>query len=126
MYDRGKIVTGMIVFGAILAFPFFYNAASGKGSFRPNPVLPAGQKNCIESKEYMKTQHTDMLNTWRDAVVRSGQVNFQASNGQQHVISLTQTCMNCHADKVKFCDECHNYVGASLDCFNCHVDPTGK
>jgi len=34
--------------------------------------------------------------------------------------------MKCHTDKAKFCDRCHNYVGVTPNCWDCHVEPKGK
>ena len=52
MYDAGKIVPGILIFVAVLAFPFVYTAASGRSDQRPDPKLPEGEKSCVESTEY--------------------------------------------------------------------------
>ena len=31
--------------------------------------------------------------------------------------------MNCHTDKTKFCDQCHNYAGVTNKCWDCHIYP---
>ena len=38
-------------------------------------------------------------------------------------MSLTRTCMRCHTSEQKFCAECHDYAGAHLTCWDCHVKP---
>ncbi len=122
MYDGGKIITGLIIFLALVTFPLWYTAASGDASYTPDPETPA-QGNCIESKEYMNAWHMDMLDDWRDAVVRDANRVYVATDGKEHEMSLTMTCMNCHDDKEKFCDRCHTYLGVTPYCWDCHVVP---
>ena len=70
MYNSGKVIIGIIIFLVLVTFPFWRNA----GKAAPPPKLEVGtqEKNCVESKAYMRAYHMDMLNTWRDEVVRSG------------------------------------------------------
>lgn len=126
MYDGGKIMTGLVIFIAVIAFPFWYTAASGKGDVRPNPQIKDGEENCVASKEFMKTSHMNMLNEWRDSVVREGNRVYTAEDGKKYNMSLSATCMDCHDDQTKFCDECHNYVGVSPYCWDCHIEPKGE
>ena len=37
--------------------------------------------------------------------------------------SLTNTCIRCHSNKDKFCDECHHFAGVQPYCWACHVMP---
>ncbi|MCP4599470.1 MAG: hypothetical protein GY847_02855 [Proteobacteria bacterium] len=126
MYDGGKIITGMIIFIALVTFPLWYTAASGQGGYKPEPKAPLAEKKCVESKEYMNAWHMDMLDTWRDEAVRDGNRTYTASDGKEHSKSLSLTCMKCHDDKEKFCDQCHNYIGVSPYCWDCHVEPKGE
>ncbi len=126
MHDGGKIISGLIIFLVLVTFPFWFTFASGTPGYKPDPQKPANEKTCIESKEYMNAWHMDMLNQWRDAVVRDGQRMYISSDGKKYEMSLTNTCMKCHTDKEKFCDQCHNYVGVSPYCWECHVEPEGK
>lgn len=121
MYDGGKIITGLIIFLALVSLPFWYTSASNK-AYRPDPKAPAQEKQCVESKEYMNAWHMDMLNDWRDLVVRDGDRMYVADDGTKHEMSLTKTCLKCHDDKEKFCDQCHNYAGVSPYCWDCHVE----
>ncbi len=125
MYDGGKIIFGIIVFLVAATFPFWYTAASGQGGNRPEPVLPSGEKACIESKEYMNPYHMDMLNEWRDAVVRNGARMVATADGKKVEMSLTKTCMECHDNKEKFCDECHTYLAVDPYCWDCHIESKG-
>jgi hypothetical protein len=126
MYDGGKIVGGLVLFLVLLTLPIWLTAARGKADYRPNPEIPATEKRCVESRAYMKAWHMDLLNRWRDAVVRTGKEVYVATDGRKFEMSLTLGCMRCHTDKAKFCDRCHNYVGVSPNCWDCHVEPKGK
>ena len=125
MYDAGKIITGLILFIGLFTSPIWYNLSSGKALEKPNLVLPdkINQKECVESTEYMITNHMVLLNEWRYKVVREGDRNFTTADGRHYKMSLTNTCLNCHSDKSKFCDQCHNYVGVSAYCWDCHNEP---
>jgi hypothetical protein len=125
MYDANKIIPGLIIFLVLATFPIWFSLASGKTGYKPKPKPPADQKECIESKAYMKAYHMDLLNKWRDDVVRNGKRYYIAKNKKRHLMSLTLTCMKCHAKKAEFCDQCHNYLGVTPDCWTCHVEPKG-
>ncbi|MEK6678291.1 MAG: sulfate reduction electron transfer complex DsrMKJOP subunit DsrJ [Nitrospirota bacterium] len=130
MNDAGKIIPVLIIFIAIAAFPFYYNM--GKVSARPEPKLdtPAIQelteKQCVESKEFMRANHMQLLNQWRDAVVREGKSIYVSSNGKKYNMSLQNTCMKCHSNKAEFCDRCHKYVSVKPYCWDCHIAPKGR
>ena len=65
----------------------------------------------------------DLLNTWRDEVVRDG-IRFEDGiDGNRYEKSLSNTCLGCHLSKEKFCDRCHNYVGVEPYCWECHIIP---
>lgn len=123
MHDSAKIITGLVIFLVLVTFPFWFSRAAGKADYVPEPELPADQEACVESKDYMRSYHMDLLNQWRDAVVRDGQRIYLSSNGQKFEMSLSGTCMQCHVSKASFCDQCHNYVGVSPYCWDCHVEP---
>ena len=130
MYDRELIITLILVFVIAFTYPFWYNvanAAIGNGLGVPEPVIAAGEeKECVESKAFMKTRHMDLLNDWRDAVVRDGHRVYRSPNGKKHEISLSNTCMKCHPNKTQFCDQCHDYMGVVPYCWECHIAPTEK
>lgn len=126
MYDSGKIITGLIIFVGLFTSPIWYNLSQGKEALKePNLILPTkeNQKECIRSTEYMRSYHMEMLNDWRYEVVREGKRSFVSSTGKIFNMSLTKTCLNCHSDKAQFCDQCHNYVGVSPYCWECHLEP---
>lgn len=130
IYDGGKIITGLIIFFGLVTFPFFYNI--GKANVRPEPKIdtPAikelKEKKCIESKAFMSAEHMKLLYTWRDSAVRDGARVYLNSEGKAYTISLQNTCMHCHSNKKKFCDECHNYMAVNPYCWSCHIAPKEK
>jgi hypothetical protein len=131
MYDAGKIIPGLIVFLAIAAFPFLYN--QGDAGRKPDPKIdtPAikalgEEKRCVEPKDFMKAEHMKLLNDWRDTVVRGGNRVYVGAGGKHYTMSLQNTCMNCHSNKTKFCDECHNYMAVIPYCWQCHLAPKEK
>lgn len=122
MYDTGKIIIGLVVFLIAVTFPFWFSFANETAGFRPELKLPEDESNCVESTEYMRAFHMDLLNQWRDLVVREGQRVYISSTGQRHEMSLTNNCISCHTSKADFCDQCHNYVGVSPYCWDCHIE----
>jgi hypothetical protein len=123
MHDSGKIIAGLAVAVILLTFPFWFSIIQGKSGYVPDPELPKDQTSCVESKDYMRAYHMDLLNEWRDSVVRDGQRVYVATNGDKHEMSLSGTCMKCHVSKTNFCDSCHNYVSVTPFCWDCHVSP---
>jgi hypothetical protein len=124
MHDAGKIIGGLLLFLIAVTFPFWFSLAHETSGYRPELQLPDDAENCIEPTEYMRAFHMDLLNIWRDDVVRKGQRVYVSSSGNRVEMSLTGTCLECHTSKAEFCDQCHNYVGATPYCWDCHVDST--
>ena len=125
MHDTGKIIGGLVIFLILATSPLWYNAMSASTAEAPELELPPnGSKECVESKEYMRAFHMDLLNTWRDDVVRTGVRDYvSTSNGRSYDMSLSRTCMDCHSNKADFCDRCHNFTAVSPYCWDCHVEP---
>jgi hypothetical protein len=151
MYDGGKIIAGLIIGVGLLLAPFFYNA--GKAAKAPEPELtPKAKeaKECVAPTTYMQRYHMQLLDDWRHSVVRSGERYYDTSKGTWHLRlwedlgyatadageraykmrdkkiyykSLQVTCMDCHSNKSKFCDQCHNYMGVVPYCWDCHIEP---
>lgn len=126
MYNGGKIIVGLLIFCSLVVAPFIFGIGQ-KAKPSPSlntPVINAMEKKqCVESKAYMTTTHMQMLNNWRDAVVRDGNRLYTATDGKHYAMSLQNTCMQCHSNKTKFCDECHNYVAVKPYCWDCHLTP---
>jgi hypothetical protein len=124
MYDAGKVIGGLIIFLALVTSPIWYNMASGKADIPPDPKIVTTEKECVMPADYMRADHMDLLNNWRDDVVRRSNRLHVAHNGREFDKSLTNTCMSCHPNKADFCDACHNYSAVDEpDCFECHNVP---
>jgi hypothetical protein len=123
MNDKGKIVTGLVIFIAMVTFPFWYNL--GKAAPVPEVKLTEkakAAKVCVRPTAYMKAEHMQLLDVWRDTVVRDGRDTYVNENGQSFKMSLSNTCLDCHSNKKEFCDACHNYASARPYCWDCHID----
>lgn len=124
---NSRIIIGLVIFVSIVTFPFWSNL--GKSPVSPEPKIdtPVIQqmavKQCVEPKAFMRAEHMQLLNDWRDAVVRDSNRIYVASDGKKYSMSLQNTCMNCHSNKKDFCDKCHNYMAVNPYCFDCHLEP---
>jgi hypothetical protein len=133
MNDRGRIILGLLVFLALITFPVWYNLVSGIESRPPEIELPPDETRCVADREFMRTEHMQLLMDWRDEVVRNNQRIYTTEDNRQFPMSLacsTRTkdggsCMSCHANKDKFCDRCHDYLAVTPYCWDCHVEPKG-
>ena len=124
MFDAGKTIIGIVLFLALITSPIWYNMASGKADYKPDPKIITSADQCVMPTEYMRHAHMDVLNDWREKVVREGIRVHVSHDGKKYNMSLTNTCMNCHSNKTDFCDECHNYSAvAQPNCWDCHIIP---
>ncbi|RJQ50230.1 MAG: menaquinol oxidoreductase [Nitrospiraceae bacterium] len=130
MYNGGKIIVGIAIFVGLFVFPIFYNM--GKPSAMPEPKLDTpvinqlDEKRCVESADYMRANHMQLLDEWRDSVLRDGNFVYESSNGKKYVMSLQNTCMHCHSNKKEFCDSCHTYANVKPYCWSCHLESKEK
>lgn len=124
MHDGGKIIAGLIIGIGLFLFPLWYNGL--KAAKAPDPQLTPKAKEavkCIEPKSFMKTQHMKLLDQWRNEAIREADRVYKNSSGKIYDKSLQNTCMDCHSNKSKFCDQCHNYMGVVPSCWDCHIEP---
>ena len=123
MNSKALIVTGVVIFLLIVLFPFWY--MRGKAAPAPEveltPKAKAAQK-CVRSTEYMQAEHMQLLDVWRDAVVREGKRIYVNPAGKEFNMSLSNTCLDCHSNKAEFCDRCHNYASVRPYCWSCHIE----
>jgi len=139
LYDGGKIIFGLVVFIAIATFPFTFNMVMGKGAKAPEPKTDTpeiqkwaaennnGKKECVEPREFMRAEHMQLLNDWRDSVVRDYNRGYISNASHKRFnMSLQNGCMQCHSNKKKFCDECHTYMSVKPYCWDCHIAPVEK
>lgn len=145
MYKGGKIIASLIIFVAFLSIPFFHNMGKANAGPDVNLSTPVIQKltdqQCVESPEFMRANHMQLLNQWRTEVVRNGKTEYINSQGKSFTMSLQDTCLNCHsteAEKVankgsnpatntspEFCASCHVYTAVKPNCWSCHFEPKG-
>jgi hypothetical protein len=122
MYNKGTIIPGLIIFVLIVTFPIWFNGL--KAGSLPKPELPpGGEKKCVESVEYMRANHMQLLNEWRDNVLRDGNRTVVTVEGKDYRKGLQMACMQCHSNKEKFCDSCHTYAAVKPYCWDCHLSP---
>ncbi|MFO7653367.1 MAG: sulfate reduction electron transfer complex DsrMKJOP subunit DsrJ [Candidatus Krumholzibacteriia bacterium] len=126
MYDAGKVMAGLAIFVGIVSAPLWYGALSGQAGRVPEVELAPGLegRTCVRDAAYMRANHMDLLNHWRDRVVREGERIDRTDGHGAHVMSLQNTCMGCHSNQAEFCDRCHDYMGVQPYCWECHVEPT--
>ena len=125
MYDAGKIFIGLILGIILLLMPFW--PTGGKWAAKaPEPELTPKAKEakvCVESKSFMRMNHMKLLDQWRNKVVRKTDRIYISSSGKVFERSLQNTCMDCHYNKSKFCDKCHNWADVDPYCWQCHISP---
>lgn len=132
MNDKKWIVAGLAIFVALFTFPLWYNLLIEVGKAAPAPEVVLTEKaqaagKCIMSTEYMTTEHMQLLDQWRHQVVRNAKREFINAEGQAFNMSLSNTCLDCHANKAQFCDRCHDYASVRPYCWDCHIDnPKGE
>jgi hypothetical protein len=121
MYDGGKVITGLIIGIVLLAFPLWWNL--GAEEKKLDIKLPQKEKKCVEPN--MRPNHMQVLDLWRDSVVRTANRYYINDDGRKFEMSLQNTCMseNCHARKTTFCDQCHDYAAVDPYCWDCHIPP---
>jgi hypothetical protein len=119
MFDAGKVIIGLGVFLVLLLFPVWYNIANDRTDYVPELEKAARGETCVEDVAYMRSNHMDLLNDWRERVVRQGE--RWTADGVE--MSLTRTCLGCHQNKANFCDKCHSYMAVDPYCWTCHVIP---
>ena len=117
------VIIGIIVFLAVVTFPFVYNR--GKAAPAPEVVLTERAKTagqCVRSKDYMQREHMKVLDLWRHTVSRNGERIYVNLQGKKFNMSLSNTCLDCHSNKTEFCDRCHEYASVRPYCWDCHID----
>lgn len=138
IFDRNKVIAGLLIFFAVITLPLWKNLGKTVGAPDPKLDTPVIQKlaekdrKCVMPLDWIRANHMRMLVDWRDTVVRSQEWgvpngrDFVAPDGKRYLASLTNTCLNCHSNKDKFCDQCHNYVAVAPNCFGCHLQEGKK
>ncbi len=127
MYNAKFIVVGIIVFAVLFSTPFWIGGTdSGDPYKRPEVVLPKNEKECVEPVAYMRAEHMQLLNEWRDQALREENRTYISSTGKKWEISLQNTCMKCHTNYEDFCQKCHVSNSVYPYCWTCHIIPKGS
>ncbi len=122
MYNKRTIIPGLIIFVLILTSPIWYNGL--KAGAMPKPELPpGGEKQCVLPTQEMRDTHMQLLNVWRDDVLRNDDRTTVVASGKTYRKGLQTACMQCHTNKEKFCDSCHVYASVTPYCWDCHLTP---
>ena len=127
MGDKGKILFGLAVFVILITYPFWSRLAAGDSDAgRPELEYPADATACVEDTPYMTANHMNLLNQWRDDLVRNGDTQYTSfTTGETYLKSLTKTCLDCHESRDDFCTRCHDYSDVAPTCWECHTTPGG-
>lgn len=122
MYNKGTIIPGLLIFVLIVIFPILYNGL--EAGDMPKPAAPpGGETKCVKDTGYMRSSHMQLLNEWRDSVLRDGNRVTVEVEGKIYRKGLQTACMKCHSNKEKFCDSCHEYASVKPYCWDCHLSP---
>lgn len=122
MYNKGTIIAGLAIFVLFVTFPIWFNGLDA-GPL-PKPELPpGGEKLCVAPASEMRDSHMQLLNVWRDDVLRNSDRVSVTVDGKEYRKGLQTACMQCHSNKEKFCDSCHEYVAVQPTCWDCHLTP---
>ena len=124
MSDKPVVIGGLVVVVVALTFPFWYTLAAGNPGSPPDPETPEGR--CVRDTDYMKAHHMDLLDEWRDEVVRENNSEPVSIDGKTYPKSLTRGCLSCHGSRQQFCQECHSYANVEPTCWECHVESMGS
>lgn len=122
IYDGGKIFVGLIIFIGLVTSPFLLNIVKSNIVRDPKAaeIMQSMGLQCVEKKIFMRANHMQLLDEWRDSVVRKGNRLYKASDGKNYVMSLQNTCLNCHSAKNEVCNACHNNIAIKHTCDGCH------
>ena len=122
MYNKGTVIAGLAIFVLFVTFPIWFNGLDA-GPL-PKPELPpGGEKECVAPAALMRDTHMQLLNVWRDDVLRYSNRVSVTVGGKEYRKGLQMACMQCHTNKEKFCDTCHEYASVQPTCWDCHLTP---
>ncbi len=122
MRDGGKIALGLVVFVVVVTAPLWLGALRGTAIDPPQLTVGTDAPHCVEDTATMRADHMELLDQWRDAVVRDGERWYVAADGTRYEMSLRRTCLGCHTKPAEFCDRCHERMAVAPYCWDCHVE----
>jgi len=115
-FDDKRVVIAVSVIVAFVAIPFLFSLIGFVAARNARPFLEYPDEkyeNCVRETEYMRFHHWELLAQIREDFVR---------HGKRGDITLSG-CRECHPNRERFCNECHNAVNLTPDCFGCHYYP---
>ncbi len=116
MLRKNKSTVAMAILALVILLPIGYYAVRDAFSRSSEPFLEKPDpkyKECVRDTQYMRLHHMDLLKEIRVQVVREG---------KREKITL-ESCRECHTNRGRFCNQCHNAVNLYPDCFGCHNYP---
>ncbi len=116
MLKNNKGAITVIILALIILLPIGFYAIRDAFSKNSEPFLEMPDpkhSECVRDREYMRFQHWVLLKELREKVVREG----------KEVDVALSDCRDCHTNRERFCNECHNVANVNLDCFDCHYYP---
>ena len=121
---KNKLIYAAVIFCVVAIIPLLLNFGNKSEALElslDTPEINAMvDKHCVEDTEYMRSHHMQMLDQWRDEVVRTGSTQYVSSTGQIYDKSLDDTCLGCHSNAAEFCSKCHENANVELYCWDCH------
>lgn len=125
MYNKGSVIIGLAIFVCLVTFPLWFNSLTAGHSDYPEVVMSADAgTECVLPAVEMRDKHMQVLNQWRDEVLRDGERVSITVGGKEYRKGLQMACMQCHTNKEEFCDRCHEYASVKPYCWDCHLSPT--
>jgi hypothetical protein len=122
MRDAWKIAGGTALFVALALAPVWQRAGAQRAE-RPAPKIARPEARCVAPRELMRVSHMQVLDGWRDAVVRGGASRTATTaEGHQVARSLSGGCLECHPNQREFCDRCHDDLLVRPVCWSCHQE----
>ncbi|THB79140.1 MAG: cytochrome C [Desulfobulbaceae bacterium] len=125
MYNKGTVIAGLAIFVLFVTFPIWFNGldAGAMPKYTEAEMVPNGEKACVAPADVMRDTHMQLLNEWRDDVLRNSDRVMVKVDGKEYRKGLQIACMECHSNKEKFCDSCHEYAAVQPTCWDCHLTP---
>ncbi|MDU9050075.1 MAG: cytochrome C [Candidatus Electrothrix sp. Rat3] len=128
MYDKGKIITGLVIFVLLITFPIWYNHGDSGAVPTRDPNLPKDRAQAQEMVKYvtlpndLKHPPAEEMRANHMMLFKSIHANADAKLAEQKGKKMpTMTCFGCHSKKQQFCDSCHAYAAVKTpDCWSCH------
>ncbi len=65
-------------------------------SYVPKPKAPTRQEGVRGGEEYIRVNHKNLLEDWKNRLSGRAARIYLASNKKTYTMSLNLTCMNCH------------------------------